>query len=414
MMLSWILIAGTLAAVPPLTAEDRAEQAAIIAVGTIISTTSEIIDYKEVTTAAFLVADVEKGSAPATISWWVPSGRPEGWVGHQGQSPVPTGTIRIFADELGELLTPNGWEAVDLPVEDEPVVEEPVVEEEEEVPMEVLARDNPTNAYTAQATYDLTAMVALIRQEGLSEEEAADSQTKIDTKDGHLIAHVKVLPPCVEARREFSAYSPMPGSPGLSSPHHPSNNSATPFSKHRHTGAMTTPLSNKSRSSSSSSQPVTPTQSQQNAPSDWILCNDFTFAASSPNEVSQLYDYFKIPAMLFYTRRTLIETSERQYARQPPSQVTALMFHKLMQIDIKAVKRLDLSFTPLDMSLEPPRKGTIFGTLSASLCVRVGRCAARVCSSSDSRLTDLADWNGCCCRYRCRICGVDASCDGGA
>ncbi|KAJ1446374.1 hypothetical protein M885DRAFT_546793 [Pelagophyceae sp. CCMP2097] len=110
------------AAVPPLPPAIRQEQAEFVLVGAFESVSTEELQRHEgvvdqESRASFSVVVVEKGdaaNAPAHVTWWTVHARPEGWTGHQGQSPAPPvgQSIRVFVDANGDLLVPNGWEAI--------------------------------------------------------------------------------------------------------------------------------------------------------------------------------------------------------------------------------------------------------------------------------------------------------------
>lgn len=137
-----LLVATSMAAVPPMSDSDRIEAAENIVVGKIkwveVSLLEKGDEYVDaVAKASIDVILTDKGEALSSVSWWTVRERPAGWSGLEGQSenPPDDAIVRFFATSTGELLTPNGWEALDEVGEGEElvVVDEDDMDAEEEV-----------------------------------------------------------------------------------------------------------------------------------------------------------------------------------------------------------------------------------------------------------------------------------------
>ena len=123
-LLLLLLMLPVWAAVPPLSSEERTEDADLIVVGLVekIETRAVELDYGKNTVYELdvLVRKVEKGKMTGQrllVTCWQPLERPAGWAGPQGQNEIPSqdAVIRLYLRDAGEgayeILEPNGWEA---------------------------------------------------------------------------------------------------------------------------------------------------------------------------------------------------------------------------------------------------------------------------------------------------------------
>lgn len=114
------------AALPPLSDDDRQEEADHILVGQVHNVSAKEVDVEDGTnlvyTLNFRVDGREKGSLrpglTLSITCKQTGKRPRGWAGPQGQNEIPREgqKVRVFVRETPEgtfkLLEPNGWEAL--------------------------------------------------------------------------------------------------------------------------------------------------------------------------------------------------------------------------------------------------------------------------------------------------------------
>jgi hypothetical protein len=118
------------AALPPLSAADRAQAAQVVLVGTIENVDEREVDVSGGTDLVYvakvkvtrrekaLLVTKKRPKDTETVRYRRVSIRPPGWTGPVGQSSMPPlrQPLRLFCryDEKGALvlLEPNGWEAV--------------------------------------------------------------------------------------------------------------------------------------------------------------------------------------------------------------------------------------------------------------------------------------------------------------
>ena len=136
-------------AVPPLSDTQREELATTILVGKFSAISTTLAERREGHVDNVFTGEFSAGDEGATrrLTWWKAKTRPAGWTGHQGQqrSPHTESCVRVFLDEHGQLLVPNGWApsdacelrapaaaAKDTENEDAAATEPPVEEQEQQ------------------------------------------------------------------------------------------------------------------------------------------------------------------------------------------------------------------------------------------------------------------------------------------
>mmetsp|Transcript_18769 Transcript_18769/g.48144 ORF Transcript_18769/g.48144 Transcript_18769/m.48144 type:complete len:1322 (+) Transcript_18769:261-4226(+) len=96
----------------------------------------------------------------------------------------------------------------------------------------------------------------------------------------------------------------------------------------------------------------------------WLIHNDFCIVPCDGKEVMQLYGQEKVPCLIYYTRLEAVVAAEGKPANSlPVSQVLdAQSFHNICSAPPLQGVQPHLhppTFTPLDPSVEPPRKGML-------------------------------------------------------
>jgi PAB-dependent poly(A)-specific ribonuclease subunit 2 len=233
----------------------------------------------------------------------------------------------------------------------------------------------PGASNATSAVYELGAMVARIRpRSGEAEATGASAAEAQQAQEGHLVAHVRVLPPYVEQRGVFV---PAPGAahaatPGVSPLVHgaaaaaraaaaaAAAASAPPVEPSR---AMTPPPppSEGEDGSSSATAPATPSTPARRGgggdagavASDWVLLNDFAVTPTSTDEVSTLYGCAKQPCVLLFVRADAPPPPPL-----PPPVMTEAAYARLTRARPPAP---GATFRPLDMVSERPRAGMLLG-----------------------------------------------------
>ena len=204
------------------------------------------------------------------------------------------------------------------------------------------------------AFYQLCAVVSHVRDmAGRERGSSGRSRSNLSrVEEGHLVAHVRVVPPYVEARGAFfPPTGPTVGTPGVSPLVTSRPGVPPPLPPTTPPRARPPP----GEAPAPSGTPVTPHPPPPTFDSDWVLFNDFSVTPTPPSEVSQLYGAAKVPCLLLFSR---INAPPLPPPR--PVDVNDAVYTRFTLATWPPPAGAD-TFLPLDLKSERPHRGSLFG-----------------------------------------------------